>query len=64
MNLIEQIDWLSAELRYMKRVQPFKIAAGRLTPERATKNIESAMAVLNTLNNLRALLRGDGVPNA
>lgn len=60
MKLSEQADWVRGELRHLKRSQPFRVAAGAITQERADQNIEAATAVLNTIIALRAIVHAGG----
>lgn len=58
-SIQQQIDWLEAQLRHMKRSLPESVAAGRIDQANADQKFESASGVMTTLINVRSLTRGD-----
>ncbi|MES2148618.1 MAG: hypothetical protein V4508_02385 [Pseudomonadota bacterium] len=59
----QQIDWLESQIRHMKISLPRGVDAGRVSTEHATHKMACAQATLQTLTQLRGIVRGEELPS-
>lgn len=55
----QQIAWLQDQIRHMKRAVPLAVQSGRMTEEHGTHKLACACASLQTLSQLRGIVRGE-----
>ena len=59
-TVTEQIAWIEKQLKVMDTAIPAAVRDGRLSPEHAEDKLACARAILQTLTQLRCIVRGDG----
>ena len=57
MTLDEQIKWVEGRIKNMRANSPRDIEAGRATQERVSYNLAVAQSTLETLTQLRGILK-------
>lgn len=55
----QQIAWLEHQLRHMRQHLPEVVAQGRMSEEHASHKLGCAEAALQTLTQLRGIVRGE-----
>jgi hypothetical protein len=56
-SLDQQIDWMERQVRYQRKSAPKQVELGRLSQEEATHALACASCALQTLTQLRGLVR-------